>query len=190
MGIGVDIDFQFPDWAGALRASWPELKLFLAAQVQTNRGMMFDAEGADNGKPKWAPLKFRNGQILSDRGNLRKSWSPTPPRGVPGDDGIVEWSGDVLTVGTRMMSAFLMNWGTTTLPGGVLTAKNAKALKIPIPSGQGATKTAKGLHKQHGNFMFRKSVKIPSRRMDLWTDQDDEEISIAAANKITEILNR
>lgn len=190
MGIGVDIKFEFPDWAETVTRELPNLRLFIAAQIQTNRGMMFDNEGADNGKPKWAQLKFRKGQILSDTGNLRKSWSPSNPKGTPGTDGIVEFSGDTISVGTKVLYASLMNWGTTQMPGGVLRAKNAKALKIPLPSGMAATKTAKQISKSEGGFMFRKSVKIPARRMDLWTEQDDEEISIAVANKLMEIMQK
>lgn len=190
MGVNVEINFEFPDWASSVKAALPEIRLFTAAQIQTNRGMMFDKEGADNGKPKWAPLKFRSGQILSDRGHLRKSWAPTPARGVPGTNGIVEFSGETITVGTTVLYAALMNDGTAPMPGGVLRARNAKALKIPLPSGLGATPSGKAARKAEGQFMFRKSVRIPARRMDEWTIQDSDELQEAIANKIMEVMAR
>lgn len=135
----VELDFKFPDWGAKLRAREDELNRFTAAMVQTNRGMMFDKEGAHNGRPKWAPLRLRNGQILSNRGALRKSLAPANPRGAPGPDGIVRFAGDLIVFGTKVGYARLMNDGTAKMPGGVLRAKNANALKIPLPSGQNAT---------------------------------------------------
>lgn len=141
--MSIDVDFKFPDWAAKLRRHEARLRLFQAALIQTNRGMMFDAEGAHNNHEKWAKLKFRNGQILSRRGNLRKSIAPYNPRGVPGPDGIVRFAGDMIVVGTKMLYARMMNDGTAGMPGGVLRPKRAKALKIPLPSGVSASNEAR-----------------------------------------------
>lgn len=145
----VEIDFQFPDLAGILKEHERELNLFIAANVQFNRGMLFDNEGAYNGRSRWQDLSFRNGQILSKRGTLRKSIAPFNPRGIPGPDGIVKFSGDYITVGTKLMYARMMNDGTTKMPGGVLRPKNAKALKIPVPQGESAGEGAKDIQALH-----------------------------------------
>lgn len=142
---GVDIRFTFPDWAGKVAAHEAELRLLQAALIQTNRGMLFDAEGAYNNHDKWAPLKFRNGQILSRRGKLRKSIAPYNPRGQAGPDGIVRFAGDMIVVGTRLLYASMMNDGTAKLPGGVLKPKNAKALRIPLPEGESANETTRAI---------------------------------------------
>lgn len=183
----INIDYTYPDWHEKILRSKTEINLFIAAQIQTNRGMMFDAEGADNGKKKWAPLKFRNGMILSRTGTLRKSWAPDHPNGRAGPDGIVKFKDDIVLVGTKVAYARMMNDGTTKMPGGVLRAKNAKALIIPINNGV----VAKGVTKIGGqNVIFRKSVRIPARPMDDWTQEDEAEISAALTNKIIEVLNR
>lgn len=110
----------------------------MAAQIQFNRGMLFENEGAHNGRARWQDLKFRKGQILSKRGTLRKSIAPIRADGSPGPDGIVRIAGDMIYVGTQMLSARLMNDGTTKMPGGVLKPVRAKALKIPVPQGASA----------------------------------------------------
>lgn len=185
----VEIDFEMPQLAPKFRRKIKEIYLFIAAQIQTNRGFLFNAEGAYNGHKKWAPLKFRQGQILSKSGTLRKSLAPTPARGLPGNDGIVRISGETVTVGTKLFYARLMNDGTTKMPGGVLKAVNAKALKIPLPSGKSATPLSKNLRKDNGGFMFRKSVKIPARPYDEWTTNDQKDLDEALGNKIAQVLN-
>lgn len=187
--MNVDIKFDMPKLSPILRKNKQRLLLAFAAAIQTNRGMMFDKEGAYNGHKKWAPLKFRNGQILTDTGTLRKSIAPTNPKGTPGQDGIVQFSGDTIKVGTRLFYAAMMNWGTTKLPGGVLRPKNAQALRIPLPSGKGATPGAKGLRKQSGDHIYRKSVRIPARRFDEWNEEDQQEIDATVANLIAVLLD-
>lgn len=203
----IEFDFKFPDWAGKLKAREKELNLFIAAQMQFNRGMLFDKEGAHNGRNRWKDLVFRRGQILSKRGTLRKSIAPFNPKGTAGPDGIVNFSGDVITVGTKLLYARLMNDGTSKMPGGVLRPVRAKALKIPLPAGQNAKDSIKGAKnlkkigakklvweradgkKQSGNFIFRKFVRIPERPFDDWNDKDQEELDAALLNKVTSILN-
>lgn len=132
----VGIQFKFPKWEQKLKRAHEEINLFLAADMQTNRGMLFDAEGGRNGHQKWAPLVFRNGMILAKRGTLRKSIAPKNDGRRPGagPDGIVRFSGATITVGTSLFYARIMNDGTAKLPGGVIRAKHAKALKIPVDS--------------------------------------------------------
>lgn len=172
---GVDIEFKFPDLEARLKRAEGEINLFLAAAVQTNRGMLFDSEGKYNGRPGWAPLKMRKGQILSDRGVLRKSIAPYSADGKPGPDGIVVIQPDAIIVGTKLLYAAMMNYGTAGLPGGVLRPKYAKALKIPVG---------------RGKFIFRKSVRIPARPFNDWNQEDQNEVSEALTNKAAEVLNR
>lgn len=198
----IDITFKFPDWLGKVQRAMPEVRLFIAANMQTNRGLLFDAEGSRNGHLKWESLKFRSGQILSNRGTLRKSMSPTPALGRPGRDGVVRFSGDRITIGTKLAFAAMMNWGTTQLPGGVLRPVKAKALRIPLPGGKKATDLAKNLAKEEGtkskksqgtgseNVIFRKSVRIPMRRFDEWMPDDQKELNVALRNKLKEVIQR
>jgi phage gpG-like protein len=174
VGVGFEIEFKFPDWATKLKAAEDEIALTLAASIQTNRGLIFDHEGAYNGHKKWAPLKFRDGQILSNRGKLRKSMAPTPSRGQPGPGGIVEKNWPVISVSTTLLYARMMNNGTVGLPGGVLRPVKAKALRIPT----GKT-----------GFIFRKSVRIPGRPFDEVNDADVQEFEEVLRNKIEQILN-
>ena len=191
----VEVKFKWPDLKARVGKAEPEIRLFMAATIQTNRGLLFDSEGKHNGRPGWAPLKFRVGQILSDRGVLRKSMAPFNADGKPGPDGIVVIQPDSITIGTTLLYARLMNDGTTKMPGGKLVAKNAKALKIPLPNGKNATPTAKALRKGASGegkqkFIFRKSVKIPARPFDDWNAQDQEELDEALINKLAEIINQ
>ena len=192
--VGISIFMSFPDWERKLKRATREVNLFIAAMMQTDRGMLFDKEGAYNGHQKWAPLVFRSGMILSDTGTLRKSIAPHDPKGRPGPGGIVKFNGDWITIGTEVAYAKLMNDGTTFLPGGVLRPVKAKALKIPIPYGKNATDAAQSIF-THGNskedkFIFRKSVKIPPRPFNGWISGDADELSEALRNKLVEVLNR
>lgn len=143
----VGIQFKFPDWKGKLERAKQEINLFIAANMQTNRGLLFDAEGARNGHTKWAPLVFRNGMILAKRGTLRKSIAPKNDGRRPGrsEGGILRFTEHAITIGSSLAYARVMNDGTTKMPGGVIRAKRAKALKIPIPQGAAANENAKGL---------------------------------------------
>lgn len=175
----IKIEWKMDDLLEKIQQNRRELDLVIAASLQTNRGMLFAKEGAYNGHPGWAPLKFRNGMILSDRGTLRKSLAPQPATGMAGPDGIVQFQGDMVTIGTRLAYAAMMNWGTTNLPGGVLRPVKAKALKIPVPKSI-----------DPAGFIFRKSVRIPARRFDELNDQDQAELREVVTQKVLEILNR
>jgi len=200
----IDIDFKFPDWAAKLRKKEDEINRFIAAQIQFNRGQLFDTEGRYNGRPGWEPLKFRSGQILSKRGTLRKSIAPYNPKGRAGPNGIVRFASDAVIVGTKLIYARMMNDGTTKMPGGVLRPVRAKALKIPLPRGKSATDVAKSLSKSQGKtiktekaegvyrnerVIFRKSVRIPARPFVDWNSEDQAELDAALINKFAELLN-
>jgi phage gpG-like protein len=201
-----EIKFKFPDWRRKIQAHWDDIHLFIAAQMQYNRAMLFDKEGAYNGHDGWAPLKFRVGQILSKRGTLRKSIAPrmTEPalgaKAQPGPNGIVRVAGNEVTIGTSLIYAWMMNSGTKDLPGGVLRPVRAKALKIPLPGGKQATEAAKELRKTGKTLpkkvgkgtervIFRKWVKIPARPFDDWTSEDEDELRTALRNKLAKVLN-
>ena len=199
----VSFEFKFPDLASKLKKHEDEIQRFVAAQMQFNRGMLFDKEGAYNGHTKWPSLKLRTGQILSKRGTLRKSMAPTSANGTPGPDGIVRFSGPMITIGTKLIYASMMNWGTSNLPDGVLRPKNALALMIPIPGGKSATEGAKALAKtgkrikrdvggktKSQKVIFRKYVRIPPRRFDDWTTEDQYDLDVALTSKLTEVLSR
>ncbi len=196
----IAINFSMPNLAEKLQASSDKIRQELVVAMQTNRGMLFDAEGSYNGHEPWAPLLLRAGQILSNRGVLKKSFAPMGASGNAGPDGYVKSDETVTTIGTNVASASLMNWGTTKLPGGVMRPVHAKALRIPIPEGKRATPTAKeigkGLKRRHNErtqkdekFIFVKSVKIPARRFDNLTEQDARDFRDALEAALTEALN-
>lgn len=145
--MSVKIELKFPDIAALIRKNQDEINRFIAAQMQFNRGMLFDTEGSYNGREKWPGLVFRSGQILSQRGTLRKSIAPKAANGKAGPDGYVRQSADTITIGTTLHYASMMNYGTKNLPGGVLRPVKAKALKIPIPQGLKAGEGAKAIQK-------------------------------------------
>lgn len=173
--MSVQVKFEFPDWKGKLRRAKRELDLLIAAEIQFNRGQLFDKEGSYNGHPKWASLKLREGQILSLTGTLRRSIAPQSADGRPGPDGIVVFGTDTVTVGTNVFYARMMNDGTTKMPEGVLRPVRARALRIPVGGGK---------------FMFRKKVKIPARPFDTWTKEDENDLLESLTSKVTEVLNR
>ena len=181
MSDKLKVKVQWPDWAGRLKKAEDRINRFIAADIQTNRGMMFDQEGAWNGHEKWAPLKYREGQILSLTGTLRKSISPSRNGknavGIAGPNGFVEQSGDLVKkttkVGTRLAYAAMMNWGTSGLPGGVLVPKKADALRFKV----------------NGNWVFAKSVTIPARHFDEWNEEDAKELEVGLTNLVADILN-
>lgn len=199
----MEIKFNFPNWEQAIKRAYPNMMRGLAAAIQTNRGMLFDQEGAYNGHDRWADLKFRAGQILAIRGTLRKSISPSNPKGLPGPQGIVRIAGNEITIGTTLGYATMMNWGTTKLPGGVLKPVRAKALKIPLPAGKRATQLAKTLRKKaykgekkNERFIFRKSVRIPARyfleaddESKVWNQQDQEEFDATTITLLARAMN-
>lgn len=172
--MATTIELNMPNLSEKIKSRRDEIQRFIAAQIQFNRGMLFDNEGAYNGHPPWEPLKYREGQILSKRGTLRKSIAPNSADGNAGADGYVKIKPDSVTIGTNLYYAAMMNYGTKGLPGGVLKPVKAKALKIPTGP---------------KSFIFRKSAYIPPRPFNELNEQDREEFEIALSNKLAELLN-
>lgn len=173
----IKIELKFPDLGETFKKHQRDILMVLAASIQTNRSMMFDKDGADNGKDRWAPLVLRKGRPLQKSGALRKSWGMSADGIRPGkqEGTVLRYYGKNVTVGTSLAYAPMMNDGTTKLPGGVLRPVRAQALKIPL---------------ENGKFMFRKSVKIPARPMDTITKEDELEFSETVSNYISDILSR
>lgn len=198
------IRFKFPEWKGELEKAEQEINLFTAAQIQTNRGLLFESEGRLNGRPGWAPLKFRNGKPLLDRGTLRRSLGPMNANGSAGPNGVVKFESSAIVIGTTLIYARLMNDGTTKMPDGKMVPVKANALMVPLPSGKNATQAAKTASKsaktvsqtvadgtkRNTKALFLKSVKIPARPFDDWNQMDQDELNDALMNKIVEVLRR
>lgn len=178
----VSVEVKFPKWMDKMRQNEARIGLFLAAQLQTNRALLFANEGSYNGHQKWAPLKCRQGQILSLSGALKNSIAPKGLGGRAGPGGFVQIGGTLKTkyakVGTQLKYAAMMNWGTTGLPGGVLKAKKGVFGRTKVLS-----------FKCGGKWAFSHSVKIPARRFDTFTQEDKKEIAIAMTNLVAGILN-
>jgi phage gpG-like protein len=195
----IGMTLSFPDLSAKLQASAAKIRQELVVAMQTNRGMLFDAEGAYNGHEPWKQLLLRAGQILASRGVLKKSLAPGNTSGQAGDGGYVRADQQMVTIGTDVAYASTMNWGTTRMPGGVMRPTNAQALRIPIPEGKRATETAKQIGKgrkrsedartgKDQKFMFVKSVKIPARRFDNMTPQDARDFRDALEAALVEAL--
>lgn len=167
----VVIELRMPDWDAAreqLQAAIPGL---IAATVQTQRGLIFDAEGAYNGRQKWAGLKCRDGQILKKRGTLSQSIGPKNDGEKPAHTtgSIVRMTGGLegtVTVGTSIAYAAVHNYGA------IIRPVRAKALRFRC----------------FGKWTFRKKVVIPPRPFADWTAEDTAELVATVENKIADIM--
>lgn len=200
----ISIILEFPDLAAKLTKAREAIQREMIVAVQTNRGMLFDNEGAYNGHEPWDTLSLRTGQILAQRGILKKSLAPMSANGQAGPGGYVNMDGQgVIRLGTNVAYAAMMNWGTTNMPGGVLRPTHAKALRIPLPKGKAASdkaedikvgqrraKIKKGqkLGRKDEYVIFAKWVKIPARRFDTLTAEDEREFAEATTAAIAEAL--
>lgn len=180
-----------------------EINLFMAAQMQYNRAMLFARSGNFNGHETWPRPMLRDGQPLKDRGTLSQSMGPktgknasTPARAT---GSIVRFHGNIVSIGTSLIYAPLMNWGTTKMPGGVMKPKNKPVFWIPIPAGKKASQTAKDIKKQGGSnivkykgqtWLLAKQVRIPARRFDNLTEIDKHELNEMLAHKLHQVLTR
>jgi phage gpG-like protein len=172
----ISIDFKMPDLAAKLERRREEIMLFIAANMQTNRHMLFTSGGSRNGHQTWPKLKIRRGgQPLLNRGVLVKSIGNISGNGKPGPNGIVDITSNTITIGTKLAYAAMMNFGTTGLPGGVLRPVKAKALKFPK-------------NRMGTKFIFAKEVRIPPRRFDQWTEEDQQELEMALRVKLRQVL--
>ena len=171
----VDIKFNFPILSPEeFKAKEHIIYDAIAATMQTQRAMIFDKEGAYNGRQKWAPLKFRTGQILSDKGTLRKSIGPTTNGMTPvkSKGSIVRFEAETVTIGTDIAYAMIHD------QGGVITPINGKFLVFKVPKG-----------KRGSRFIFAKKVTIPARTFSDITGPDTDEIQETMAGLVAGIFN-
>jgi phage gpG-like protein len=210
MKTSVTVSTSLRSWKERYQGKLTQLYLFTAAQLQTNRGMIFMHEGSYNGHERWAPLKLRDGQPLRDRGTLMKSIGPISKvksgvvRPSHNKGTIVRYGSDKVTIGTTLAYAKLMN------DGGVIIPKKGKVLWIPLPEGKRAnadvTSVTKGMKKSGAKkgsmsgapivrlpngkfFMLAKKVTIPPRPFDKMNAQDKEEIHTALTRECARVLN-
>lgn len=176
----VKIDFNMPDLGERFRAHHSRLAIAIASDIQTNRGLLFDAEGNYNGHTKWKDLASglnkktaANGlqvrQILRRKGTLKNSIAPSSHSGTAGPQGYVRTEGDysnpVVTVGTNVKYARIHNeGGIINHPG----SNNGFGRGIKIPA-----------HK----------IPMPKRNFTDWTEEDMKSLEAVVANTIVEILN-
>lgn len=178
----VQVDIQLPDFHSKSFKSILDLPLIIAATVQTQRGMIFDNEGAYNGHEKWEPLKFRKGQILKDRGTLSKSIAPKNDGKKPGQANgtILQATGDMVTVGTDIAYAITHELGATILPkkpGGLLH------FKVPV-----YTTTKTGKTKKSTQWIHAHKVVIPARPFGQMNQQDADELAETIKNYYASLI--
>ena len=95
-----------------------DLMNLIAATLQTQRAMIFDKEGAYNGREKWKPSQRalkKGGMTLSKSGALRRSIAPRNNGIVPGKDRgtIIMIEGTKVSIGTTLAYAAIHNYGGT-----------------------------------------------------------------------------
>lgn len=117
-----------------------ELAERIAAAAKTLVALEFDSHTDPYGR-KWAPLRSRAGQPLTDTGRLAHSFA-------------FQAQGDDVRLGTSVQYAGVHQYGAAIKP------KNAKALRFRVG---GARPNAPG--KATGGFVFAKKVTIPQRQM-------------------------
>lgn len=176
----VSIDIKIPNYLKRLQGSLKRIQIAMAADIQTNRGLMFDAEGAYNGHPKWKDLKSgankriaKNGmqerQILRKSGALKNSIAPTGASGRAGPGGTVILEGTIAAPAVRVSTqikyaAIHDKGGTIRHPG---TANGfGKGIKIPAHD-----------------------IEMPRRNFSDWNRQDQKQMGIMLKNLLSEILN-
>jgi phage gpG-like protein len=175
----VAIDFRMPDYLERYRQHFRRILVGIASDIQTNRGLLFDAEGAYNGHNKWQNLasgknlkKAKNGlqvrQILRKTGTLKNSIGPDNPDGSPGKEGYVRFEGDfknaVVKVGTNVAYARIHNEGGTIQHPGT---DNGFGRGIKI--------------KAH-------AIRIPKRNFTDWNDADAKNMKLFLKNML-DVLN-
>lgn len=175
----VSIQLVIPDYLERFKRNFPRIVQAIAADIQTNRGLLFDNEGAYSGHSKWKDLASglnrkvaKNGlqsrQILRKSGALKNSIGPQNPTGAPGPNGSVTYGGDyrqpIVKVGTSLKYAKILNdGGTIKHPG----TKNGFGRGIKI--------------KPH-------DIKIPPRNFTDWNSTDGNNMKIMLKN-LVDVLN-
>lgn len=189
---------KYPKLREKLKRNEKRIMLFLAAQLQFNRAMLFKRGGAYNGHQAWKKPLLRDGTPLSDTGQLKNSLAPqkgskAPAEGKPGPHGTLRISRGKVVLGTTLKKAKILNYG------GVIRAVNAQALMIPLPGGKKASGAAKMLRKGSKkvklggaktatSVMFLKKVTIPKRDFISLNSADKKEIRTALANFMIKVL--
>lgn len=152
----IKFKFDFPGLADIIDREKQNIQMLAAATLQTQRAMIFDAEGAFNGRSRWEPLKLRTGMILSRAGGrgLRGSIAPRndgkrPAHGA-GTILVMEMAGATIktTIGSSLIYAEIND------QGGQINAKPGKMLKIPVPMGKWANDNAHAIQKRRAAMMM------------------------------------
>jgi phage gpG-like protein len=157
----IKLKVKVPKLKKTFQDQMPSIIASLAATVQTNRGMLFDKEGAHNGHERWKPLKYRRGKILQDTGNLRRSIAPRGGNGHAGPNGIVRVDSRIVFLQTNVEYAGIHEDGSRL---------------------QGVVKGS-GKHQ-------RKPRNIPSRpfMQKAWNSQDQDEVVQTMTRKLEKLL--
>lgn len=196
-GASCTAEFYFPDLLGRLERNRERVEQGVAATVQTQVGLRFDAEGAHNGHEKWAPLKRRVGQILSLTGTLRRSIAPRGAKGQAGPQGFVRSGGplgDMLVeVGTLVKYASINNEGAVFQRTG--QTRNFKVYTGGEREGQHRFASRKEVEKGGGrnHVILNRDVKdhqvrIPRRNFTDLNETDQQEIADTLAALVAKIL--
>lgn len=185
--------FDFPDLDELIRRERMNIQMLAAATLQTQRGMIFDAEGAHNGRSRWEPLQFRTGMILSRSGGrgLRGSIAPRNDGKVPsrGQNTILEIGETEVTIGSTLIYAEIHD------QGGKITAKPGKFLRIPLPMGAWANDKTAAIQRLQATKQIQKLVServmTKSRRRQAAIDARIQDINDrVAARKYQAVLFR
>lgn len=171
MATLLNIKFTMPKWAETVTLEMNHIKGKAMATMQTNRGLLFRNEGAYNGHAKWKDIQ-RSGQILADTGTLKNSLAPKGSEGdkpVSPPNGIIKFTGDVITMQTNVKYAAIHNYG------GIIKPKSKDMLRW---------KDASGWH-------AAKQVKIPKRPFleGAWNAEDQQELNDTMTNFLKRLLN-
>lgn len=206
----VTVRSNIKSWAARYKNQLNQLYLFTAAQMQTNRGMLFLYSGNYNGHETWKAPRLRDGKPLRDRGTLQKSIGPIT-RAKTGivkpswnEGTIIRFSGDTVTIGTSLKKAEILNKGGTILPkkGRFLwipltgnkksqTEEVAAAMKEHKKTGKASLGHAPIVRLKNGKFfMLAKKVVIPPRRFDIFNQNDKDELTAALTNETARVLNK
>lgn len=174
--ISTDVDFSsLIGLKGFMNKYGDRIEKAMAATVQTNRLLLFMHDGAYNGHKPWLPPKYRDGQPLQDRGDLRNSIAPKSSNGdlvprSPGKGGYIRYEGSAskrtVRVGTELIYAGIHD------KGGRIVPKNAKALRFMIGK----------------RVVFAKYVDIPKRNFTGWNEEDKSEMTVMLHNLLTELI--
>lgn len=179
----VSVDIRMPDFDRKQMWMLRVVPMLIAASVQTQRGLIFQHEGQWNGRSKWAPLKFRDGQILKDTGTLSKSIAPKHSPDKPGRENgtILEAHNDIVSVGTDIAYAIIHEEGR------VYHGTPEMPLAFPAPIYKVSSKTGKK-RKSGEYWIFCQKIVIPARPFGDVTQMDADEIAQTLANRFTAVL--